>query len=112
MALVAVIVYSSAVFHRVDDFAGGLLLIFGLAAVLGVKETTPIAAVAMGISNVTPVWVFRRAIPWQETIAIFTAALPGIILGAIFFRCSSRVAPTGFFKASASRNSASRFVLN
>jgi len=100
------------VFHRVGGFAGGLLLIIGLAPVLGVKETTPIAAVAMIASNVTRVWVFRRAIPWQETIAIFTAALPGIILGAIFFRCPSRVASTGRLKASASRNSVSGFVLH
>jgi uncharacterized membrane protein YfcA len=85
LVLVAVIAYGTAVFHSVGGFAGGLLLTIGLAPILGVKETIPIAAVALVVSNITRVGVFRRAIPWRETIAIFTAALPGIILGAILY---------------------------
>ena len=85
LALVAAIAYGTAVFHCVGGFAGGLLLTIGLAPVLGVKETIPIAAVALVVSNSTRVWVFRRVIPWRAAIAIFTAALPGIVLGAILY---------------------------
>lgn len=82
---VAAIAFGSAVFHSVGGFAGGLLLTIGLAPVLGIKETVPVAATAMIISNSTRVWVFRRWINWETATAIFTAALPGIILGAVLY---------------------------
>jgi uncharacterized membrane protein YfcA len=85
LALIAAIAYASAVFHSVGGFAGGLLLTIGLAPVLGVKETIPVASVALIVSNLTRVWVFRRWIPWPEALAIFTAALPGVILGAVLY---------------------------
>ena len=85
VALVAVIAYASAVFHSVGGFAGALLLTIGLAPVLGIKETIPVAAVAMIVSNSTRVVVFRRWIPWPAYFAIFTCALPGIVLGAFLY---------------------------
>lgn len=83
--LVIVIAFGTAVFHSVGGFAGGLLLTICLAPILGVKETVPVAAMAMIVSNVSRVWVFRRAIDWRPVAAIFGAALPGIVLGAVLY---------------------------
>ncbi len=85
VALVAAIAYASAVFHSVGGFAGALLLTIGLAPVLGIKETIPVTAVAMIISNSTRCFAFRGWVPWPAFFAIFTAALPGIILGATLY---------------------------
>ena len=85
IVLVAAIAYTSAVFHSVGGFAGALLLTIGLAPVLGVKETIPVTAVAMIVSNSTRVMAFRRWIPWPAFFAIFSCALPGIILGAVLY---------------------------
>lgn len=85
IVLVAAIAYASAVFHSVGGFAGALLLTIGLAPVIGIKETIPVTAVAMIISNATRCWVFRHGIPWPAFFAIFTAALPGIVLGAVLY---------------------------
>lgn len=85
LVLVAGIAYATAVVHSVGGFAGGLLLTIGLAPVLGVKETIPVCSLAMVVSNVARVWVFWRWINWPAVVAIFTAALPGIVLGAILY---------------------------
>ncbi|MGH6948120.1 MAG: TSUP family transporter [Kiloniellales bacterium] len=85
LALVAVIAFGTALFHAVGGFAGGLLLAVCLAPVLGVKETIPVAAVAMVVSNSTRVWAFRRWIRWPVVVAIFSFALPGIVLGSILY---------------------------
>jgi len=85
LLLIALTAFASAVFHSVGGFAGALVLTIALAPILGVKETVPIVAAAMIISNTTRVWAFRKWINWRVVAAIFTAALPGIILGAIFY---------------------------
>ncbi|MDH3714658.1 MAG: sulfite exporter TauE/SafE family protein [Gammaproteobacteria bacterium] len=85
LVLIACIAYGTALFHSVGGFAGGLLLMICLAPILGVKATIPVAAVAMVISNVTRVWVFRHAIDWQVFAAVFSVALPGIVLGAVLY---------------------------
>lgn len=85
LLLVVLIAYGTAVFHSVGGFAGGLLLTVGLAPILGVKETVPIVATAMVVSNLTRVWAFRRWVDWRAFTAIFTMALPGIILGAVLY---------------------------
>lgn len=85
LLLIAAIAFATAVFHSVGGFAGGLLLTIALAPILGVKETIPVAATAMIISNATRLWVFRHWVPWRAAAAVFTAALPGIVLGALVY---------------------------
>lgn len=85
LVAVALIAFASAVFHSVGGFAGALVMTIALAPILGVKETIPIVATAMIVSNTTRVWAFRRWINWRVVAAIFTAALPGIVLGAILY---------------------------
>ena len=85
LLLIVLVAYGTAVFHSVGGFAGGLLLMICLAPILGVKESVPVTAAAMILSNVTRVWVFRRAIDWRVVTAIFSTALPGIVIGAVFY---------------------------
>lgn len=85
VALIMLIAFGTAVLHSAGGFAGGLLLAIFLAPVLGVKETVPVATMAMLVSNVARVWVFRRAINWRPVAAIFCAALPGITFGALLY---------------------------
>jgi len=85
LLLIAVIAFATAVFHSVGGFAGALILTIALAPILGVKETIPIVATAMIVSNTTRVWAFRNWINWRVVFAIFSCALPGIILGAILY---------------------------
>jgi hypothetical protein len=85
LLLIVPIAFATAVFHSVGGFAGGLLLTICLAPILGVKETVPVVATAMIVSNVTRLWVFRRAVAWRAVAAIFSTALPGIVLGALLY---------------------------
>ncbi len=85
IALMVLIAYATAVFHSVGGFAGGLLLTICLAPIIGVKESVPVSAVAMIVSNVARVWVFRKAVNWRAFAAVFSTALPGIVIGAIVY---------------------------
>jgi len=83
--LIAAIAVGTAVFHSVGGFAGALLLAICLAPILGVKETVPVTSAAMIVSNCARIWVFRHAVSWRAFLCIFTAAVPGIVAGAVFY---------------------------
>lgn len=85
IVLIAAIAFGTAVFHSVGGFAGGLLLAICLAPILGVKETVPVTATAMIVSNTARIWVFRRAVDWRAFLCIFSAAVPGIVAGAVIY---------------------------
>ena len=85
LVIIALVAFATAVFHSVGGFAGALIMTIALAPILGVKETIPIVAAAMIVSNTTRVWAFRQWINWRVVFAIFSFALPGIILGAILY---------------------------
>ncbi len=83
--LIAAIAFGTAVFHSVGGFAGGLMLAICLAPILGIKETVPVTAAAMIVSNSARIWVFRHSVNWRAFLCIFTAAVPGIVAGAVFY---------------------------
>ena len=85
VTLVAAAAFSSAVFHSFSGFAGGLVLAVMLAPLLGVKETVPVVATALIISNVARIWAFRKSVAIKEYLAVFTAALPFIVLSAYVY---------------------------
>jgi len=85
LLIVVLAAFSTAAFHSVGGFAGGLLLAICLAPIFGVKETVPLTATAMIVSNVTRVWVFRHSIEWRAFGAVFGCAVPFIILSAVIY---------------------------
>ena len=85
LGLVILAAFSTAIFHAVSGFAGGLLLSVFLAPILGVKAVIPVVSVALIISNFSRAWLFRQAIDWRVYRAVMITALPGIIIGAYIY---------------------------
>ncbi|MEZ5909961.1 MAG: sulfite exporter TauE/SafE family protein [Hyphomicrobiaceae bacterium] len=83
--LLALIGFSTACFHSIAGFSGGLLLAIAVAPFVGIKETVPTVSVAMLISNIARVNIFRRSIDWPIYLTINAVALPFVVLGIFMY---------------------------
>lgn len=77
--------FCTAAFHAVAGLGGVLLLSALLTPLMGIKIVIPVLSVAAVIGNVTRLYLFRQAAQWWAVKAIMLTAVPGIILGALFY---------------------------
>src|SRR5690606_13981377 len=85
MGLIALAAVSTAMFHRISGFAGGLLLAIALAPIIGVKAIVPVVAVALQVSHASRVWVFRRGFQPGVYWSVMATGIPFCIIGAAVY---------------------------
>lgn len=83
--LVLAAAFATSIFHTLSGFAGGVLLSFLVAPLLGVEAVVPILAVALTISATGRAWAFRRDVDWRVLANIMLPAVPCIALSALVY---------------------------
>ncbi|MGE0502298.1 MAG: TSUP family transporter [Rhizobiaceae bacterium] len=83
--LVLAAAFSTSIFHTMSGFAGGVLLSFLIAPLLGVEAVIPVLAVALTISATSRAWAFRRDVDWRVLATIMAPATPAIVAGSLVY---------------------------
>lgn len=61
---------------------GSLLLVPGLALVLGTKPGVALAALLLGSNNIVKVWAYRRTLPYRRAAGVIALTVLGAVVGA------------------------------
>jgi uncharacterized membrane protein YfcA len=85
LILMLIVAFATSIFHTLSGFAGGVLLSFLVAPILGVDAVVPVLAVALTISATSRAWTFRRDVDWSVLAAIMVPALPAIAVGSVVY---------------------------